>query len=69
MIANAPPKTTCVDYILVSTQHGWKLTAWEPAAVTVQRRRPFLWKFEVELRTLAEAHTTLRVILGEDTLE
>ncbi len=69
MIANAPPKTTCVDYILVSTQHGWKLTAWEPAAVTVHRRRPFLWKFEVELRTLAEAHTTLRVILGEDTFE
>ena len=69
MIANAPPKTTCVDYILASTQHGWKLTAWEPAAVTLQRRRPFLWKFEVELRTLAEAHTTLRVILGEETVE
>jgi hypothetical protein len=65
MIANAPSKTTCVDYSLTSTQNGWKLTAWEPAAVTVQRRRPFLWKFEVELPTLGEAHTTLRIILGE----
>jgi hypothetical protein len=69
MIANAPPKATCVDYILVSTQRGWKLTAWEPAAVTSQRRRPFLWKFEVEFPTLVEAHTTLRVILGEERFE
>jgi hypothetical protein len=66
MIANAPPQTTCVDYSLTSTQKGWKLTAWEPAAVTFQRRRPFLWKFEVEFRTLGEAHTTLRIILGEE---
>ena len=66
MIANAPSKPTCVDYSLTSTKNGWKLTAWEPAAVTVQRRRPFLWKFEVELRTLGEAHTTLRLILGEE---
>lgn len=69
MIANAPPKTSVVDYILVSTQNGWKLTAWEPAEVTSQRRRPFLWKFDVEFQTLVEAHTTLRVILGEEIFE
>lgn len=66
MIANTPTKATRVDYILSSTQNGWKLTAWEPAAVTQRRRRPFLWKFGAEFRTLKEAHSILQVLLAEE---
>ncbi|HEY9797357.1 MAG TPA: hypothetical protein V6D30_17060 [Leptolyngbyaceae cyanobacterium] len=66
MIANAPPKSSRVDYILSSTQNGWKLTVWEPAAVTQRRRRPFLWKFGAEFRTLKEAHSILQVLLDQE---
>ena len=66
MIANVPiPATSSgIDYTLIPTKRGWRLSAWESATVTKDRRRPFLWKFEVELKTLDEANMTLEVILG-----
>jgi len=66
MIANAPVSfiTPDIDYTLISTKEGWRLTAWESAVITKQRLRPFLWKFEMVFKTLEEAKNTLETILA-----
>ncbi len=66
MITNTPLPaiTPGIDYTLIPTKEGWRLTAWESALVTKQRLRPFLWKFEMEFKTWEEANNTLETILA-----
>jgi hypothetical protein len=54
MIANVPIPTisSSIDYTLIPTKGGWRLSAWESATVTKDRRRPLLYL--MRLKTAVE---------------
>jgi hypothetical protein len=53
-----------VNYSIVPTGDGYKLTVWEPAPITIDRLKPFAFKVNYIISSPLEALALVKLIQG-----